>query len=65
LVAKASGTAKAGGSVTLTLRPTARAKTQLRKKGKLAVTLRLTFTPKGAKAQAPLSKKATLRYSRR
>ena len=33
--------------MTLTLRPTARAKARLRKTGKLPVTLRLTFTPDG------------------
>ena len=60
-VGVATATAKASGTVTLTLKPTTAAKRRLRKARKLAVTLRLTFTPTGGKAGTPLTKKATLK----
>jgi hypothetical protein len=56
--------AKRAGNVVLTLRPTGRGRSRLRSAGRLAVTLRLSFTPTGGKAAAPRTKKVTLKYSR-
>jgi ABC-type phosphate transport system substrate-binding protein len=42
--------ANKGGTFRLTLKPSAAAKKQLRRRGKLKVTLKLTFTPKGGTA---------------
>ncbi len=62
-VGTVSSTTRRAGTVTLTLKATGKGRSRLRRAGKLAISVRLTFTPAGGKAGAPVTRKATLRYS--
>jgi hypothetical protein len=47
--------ASKAGTFNLTLKPSAAAKTELRKKGALRVSLKLTFTPTGGEAKTTIT----------
>ena len=63
--AKASKSVTAARSVKLTLKPKGKFKKQLRKKGKLKVTLRTTFKPASGAAPKATTRKATFKRQKR
>lgn len=63
VAARGTATASRAGNVKLVLKPTAGARRILRKKGKLAVSVKITFTPTGGTASSQPSR-LTLKLKR-